>query len=128
MKAFLPALFVLLAAGWVPGCAGDKAKVAALKGEIATIEAKLSAASPELEAEQHGWEAQMLQAAAPGELPAGIRAILALEPSEREPRQREELVAYFRPLSKTATSLNRQLAAKRAELAAIEPVKVQPGQ
>ena len=56
------------------------------------------------------------------ELPAGIRATLALEPSEREPKQREELAAYFRPLSKSFAGLNQQLAAKRAELAAIKPV------
>ncbi len=56
------------------------------------------------------------------ELPAGLRAILALEPSEREPKQREELAAYFRPLSKSFAGLNQQLAAKRAELAAIKPV------
>ena len=56
------------------------------------------------------------------ELPAGIKAILALEPSEREPKQREELAAYFRPLSKTFAGLNQQLTTKRAELAAIKPV------
>ncbi len=56
------------------------------------------------------------------ELPAGLRAILALEPSEREPKQREELAAYFRPLSKNFAAMNAQLSAKRAELAAIKPV------
>ena len=58
------------------------------------------------------------------ELPAGLRATLALEPSEREPKQREELAAYFRPLSKASAALNQQLAGKRAELAAIKPVNL----
>ncbi len=58
------------------------------------------------------------------ELPPTIKTILALEPSEREPKQREELAAYFRPLSKTFAALNQQLAAKRAELAEIKPVKL----
>jgi hypothetical protein len=56
------------------------------------------------------------------ELPAGIRAILAIEPSEREPKQREELAAYFRPMSRTFSELGKQLEAKRGALAAIKPV------
>ena len=58
------------------------------------------------------------------ELPAKIKAVLALEPSEREPKQREELAAYFRPLSKNFAALNQQITAKRAELAAIKPTAV----
>ena len=58
------------------------------------------------------------------ELPAKLKAILALEPSEREPKQREELAAYFRPLSQAFSELNQQLTAKRAELAAIKPTAV----
>ena len=45
-----------------------------------------------------------------------------LEPSEREPAQREAVAAYFRPLSKTLGALSRQLAARRAALAALPPV------
>ena len=58
----------------------------------------------------------------PRELPAGIRTILALEPSEREPKQREEITAFFRPLSRGFAELGRQIDARRAELAAIKPV------
>ncbi|RYD80667.1 MAG: DUF1553 domain-containing protein, partial [Verrucomicrobiaceae bacterium] len=56
------------------------------------------------------------------ELPAAIRTILALEPSEREPAQREALAAYFRPLSKTYATIRQEIDTRRRELAAIKPV------
>ncbi len=64
------------------------------------------------------------QSAPVRELPPAIKAALALEPSEREPKQREAVAAYFRPLSKTHAGLTQQLTAKRAELAAVKPVKL----
>ena len=100
------------------------AKRAQLEREIATLKARMSAALPEFEVERQAWESRVLQD--PGsegtkepKLPPRIQAILALEPSEREPAQREEVVAYFRPLSKTLGAICQQLAARRAALAAL---------
>ena len=56
------------------------------------------------------------------ELPESIKQTLALEPSEREPVQREELSAFFRPHSRRFAELNKQIDAKRKELAAIKPI------
>jgi hypothetical protein len=58
----------------------------------------------------------------PREFAAGIKALLALGPAQRTPAQREELSAFFRPISKRFAELGKQLEAKRAELAAIKPV------
>ncbi|MEA3211967.1 MAG: hypothetical protein QOE70_5024 [Chthoniobacter sp.] len=58
----------------------------------------------------------------PIELPAQIKAILAVEPSERAPEQRDQLTAFFRSLSRTFAELGKQLEAKRGELAAMKPV------
>jgi hypothetical protein len=58
------------------------------------------------------------------ELPEKIRAVLALEPSERTAAQRAEIAAYFLPLSKHFAELNQQIAAKKAQLAKIKPVKL----
>lgn len=58
----------------------------------------------------------------PRELAAGIKAILAIEAGQRTPQQREELSAFFRPISKRFADLGKQVEAKRAELAAIKPV------
>ena len=58
------------------------------------------------------------------ELPPGIRAALAIEPSERSLEQRDELLEYFRPLSKYAGELQRLLDAAKMELARIKPLRV----
>jgi hypothetical protein len=64
------------------------------------------------------------QKPAPRELSPEIKTILALAADARSPEQREALTAYFRPLSRTFAELGKQLAAKRAELAAVKPVAV----
>ena len=93
-----------------------------LRQEIKILEARMRAAQPEFEREQHAWEGDVLQRSGTAEksreVPARILAILALEPTEREPAQREEVAAYFRPRSKTLGGLWKQLAAKRAALPA----------
>lgn len=58
------------------------------------------------------------------ELPESIRATLALEPSEREPAQREALAAFFRPLSKAFAETRKAIAAKRSELANAKPIEL----
>jgi hypothetical protein len=58
------------------------------------------------------------------ELPPSIMATIALEPSERSQQQREELIAYFRPLSKVDAETRKTIEARRTELAAIKPVKL----
>ncbi len=58
------------------------------------------------------------------ELPAEIRAALALEPTERSPQQRDAVSAYFRPLSKHNAELARQIAVKQAEIARLKPVEL----
>jgi mono/diheme cytochrome c family protein len=58
------------------------------------------------------------------ELPENIRAILALEPSEREQKQREELLAFFGPMSKAFAEVQKVIDGKRAELAKIKPVEL----
>ncbi len=80
----------------------------------------MAALHPDFEREQHRWEAEVLrQTGTTGsKVPARIRTILELEPSEREPAQREEVAAFFRPLSKTLGAISRQVAASRAALAA----------
>ena len=56
------------------------------------------------------------------ELPPAIKAVLALEPTERDDAQRDTLGAYFRPLSKTLAEPYAQMVAKKKELAGINPV------
>jgi len=124
----------LLAAVWLVGGGTMPEGVAAepvpharrieLEKEIAALEAKIRTALPECEREQHAWEAKILQAAArtksaPPQVPPRIMAILALEPTEREPAQRAELAAYFQPRSKTLGEVTRQLAVKRTALARV---------
>jgi hypothetical protein len=58
------------------------------------------------------------------ELPEKIRATLALEPSEREPAQRESLAAYFRPLAKTLGGVRKEIETKKAELAKAKPIEL----
>jgi hypothetical protein len=58
------------------------------------------------------------------ELPSSVRAILAIEPSERTPEQRTQLADHFRPMSKTYGALGKQIELKRAELAKIKPVEL----
>ena len=58
------------------------------------------------------------------ELPKSIRAILALEPTERSEPQRTEIAAYFRPLAPSTRKLVQEIEKKKAELAAIKPIAV----
>ena len=58
------------------------------------------------------------------ELPPSILTTLALEPTERTAEQRDELAKYYRPLSPQFAALNKQLEAKRADLAKVVPVKL----
>lgn len=57
------------------------------------------------------------------ELPAEVRAILALEVTKRTAVQRKALLAYYRPLSKAYAALNKELASAKAQLAAIKPLE-----
>lgn len=57
-------------------------------------------------------------------LPEAIRNTLALEPSEREPAQREALRNFFRPLSTTVAELQKTGDAKRKELAKVKSVEL----
>ena len=54
------------------------------------------------------------------ELPDSIRQTIALEPSERTAEQREELIDYFRPMSKAVASVRKQIKEKRAILKSME--------
>jgi hypothetical protein len=54
------------------------------------------------------------------ELTERIKTILAAAPEARDERQKTELAAYFRPISKTYAALGKQRDAKRAELAALK--------
>ncbi len=56
------------------------------------------------------------------ELPHEVKTILAIDESGRSAEQREQIASYFRPLSKFAAEIEKQMAAKRKELAAIKPV------
>ena len=56
------------------------------------------------------------------ELPGRIQAILAVAEDQRDAKQRAEVMAYFRPLSKTFAALGKQIETKRNELAAVKPV------
>ena len=56
----------------------------------------MHAESPEFMQELHAWEAEMARPEAARALPENVRAILALEPSEREESQAATLAAYFR--------------------------------
>jgi len=58
----------------------------------------------------------------PREVSESIKAILAIAPEQRTPEQREQLSAFFRPLSKHFALLGKELEGKRAELAVIKPV------
>jgi hypothetical protein len=58
------------------------------------------------------------------ELPSRIQAILSVAPESRDATQRTQLMAYFKPLSKTYAALGTQLEAKRTQLAAIKPLEL----
>ena len=79
------------------GTAQAAARGKLLRQEIKILEARMRAAQPEFEREQHAWEGDVLQRSGTAEksreVPASILAILALEPTEREPAQREEVAA-----------------------------------
>ncbi len=113
--------------------AEESTRLASLQAELSQLEERARATPPELEAELHEWEAKVSGSAgstegnsktAPAPLPPEIQTILALEPSEREPAQRAQLLAYFRPLSAWQASVKRDLVAKRAELARVKPVQL----
>ena len=120
MKTFRAlALSILLAP---LAAADDSARIQKLRAEIAALEAKANANTPEFEEELHAWQGELAQPGdrAPRALPERIARILAIEPSERTAKQRTELANYFRPLSKTVARLRAEAAAKRKELAAIK--------
>ncbi len=101
----------------------QKAALEKFSAEIAEIEKRMKSGTPEFEAEQHEWEAKVSAGGdEAGELPANIRATLAVEPSEREAKQRAELAAHFRPLSKQFAALKTEIEATRKTMAKIEPV------
>jgi hypothetical protein len=56
------------------------------------------------------------------ELPPAIKDTLAASPDARSAKQQEQLVDYFRPISRQFADLQKRLDGKRAELAAIKPV------
>ncbi|MGB8167572.1 MAG: DUF1553 domain-containing protein, partial [Chthoniobacteraceae bacterium] len=56
------------------------------------------------------------------ELPPSILAILAVEPGRRNAAQAQQLMNYFRPLSRHFAETQKALDAKRAALAAIKPL------
>ena len=56
------------------------------------------------------------------ELPPAIKDTLATADGARSAKQQEQLVSYFRPISRQFADVQKQLDGKRAELAAIKPV------
>lgn len=56
------------------------------------------------------------------EVPATIRAILAVAPDQRTDAQRQELAAHFRQFAPSLAKLNRQLQQLNQQLAAMKPV------
>lgn len=57
-------------------------------------------------------------------LPSAIRDILGIEPTERDPQQRQQLADYFRPLSKMDATAAKRLEELREELKRIKPVEL----
>ncbi len=111
---------------------GDDEQRARLNAEIAAIEAKGGVASPAFERELREWEAMMaaladiLPPTRDRDLPANISATLALEPSERSPQQRTELIEFFRAKSKIYAAAAKEIEAKRAQLAKIKSHRFSP--
>ncbi|HEY2341907.1 MAG TPA: DUF1549 domain-containing protein, partial [Chthoniobacteraceae bacterium] len=58
------------------------------------------------------------------ELTPTIKETLALDDAQRTPAQRDQLAAYFRPLAQSTESINREIEARRKELAAIKPIQI----
>jgi len=58
------------------------------------------------------------------ELPPAIKATLALAPEARSAAPQEQLVNYFRPISRQFADVQKRLDGKRAELAAVKPVQL----
>ena len=58
------------------------------------------------------------------ELPANIREILAIDPQQRDAKQKKALADHFRPKSKIVQTLNQKIEAKRAEIASNKPVEL----
>jgi hypothetical protein len=62
------------------------------------------------------------QAAPVRQLPSRIETILAKAADQRDEKQRAELTAYFRPLSKSFADLTKQLEGKRTAFGALKPL------
>ncbi len=120
LKTFQPILALLLC--MMQGCsnpAGVLKEEGALKREIAQLEGLLYADSPDLEAEQHEWEARMAPEHSTLVVPSEIREILALEPTERSEDQRRTVKRYFRDEAESLAGVRKVLVERRAQLKAI---------
>jgi hypothetical protein len=58
------------------------------------------------------------------EIPAAIRAILAVEAEQRDPKQKQTLSGFFRPQSQAILALQKTLKTRREALAAAKPVEI----
>jgi mono/diheme cytochrome c family protein len=88
------------------------ARLKQLEGQIAPLQKKLTATTPELAAAQAKWEQTARGAKG---LPKNISALLKLSASKRNPQQKQALSAYFRSVAPELQETRRQLAALTRE-------------
>jgi hypothetical protein len=96
----------------------EKAKKLKLETEIAGLDRKLNGQSPELDAAQQRWEGETKV----DKLPPKIKAILAVERSKRDAKQKTELTKYFRSIAPETKATRDQLASLRKQLASVQMV------
>jgi hypothetical protein len=91
---------------------------ARLEAEIAELDKRLNTSTPELEAAQQRWEAEVK----PDMIGPKIKAILAVERGQRTPAQQAELARYYRTIAPELKETRDRLAALRKQLPAVSGV------
>jgi hypothetical protein len=85
-----------------------------LDERMAPLRKVLDTPSPELEAAQAKWEESARKGGSKG-LPRNITTILAVEPSKRNDKQKQDLAAYYRGIAPALAEPRNQLAAIQRE-------------
>jgi hypothetical protein len=91
---------------------------AKLESDLAALDKKLQASTPEVEAGLKKWEKETKT----DKLPANIQKIVAIEPAKRTPLQQAELVKHYLSIAPETKATREQAAALKKELTAIKAV------
>ncbi|MBX9677900.1 MAG: PSD1 and planctomycete cytochrome C domain-containing protein [Gemmataceae bacterium] len=96
----------------------DEARKKSLEAEASGIEKEIAKLAPTLDADQAKWE----KSVEVGKLPKNIQATLAVDAAKRQPKQKEELINFYRGTRPEIKAAADKLTAAKTQLAAIKPV------